>query len=124
MQTSPRTLLRIYLGEADRADGRPLYEALVLKAREMGLAGATVLRGPMGFGHTTHLHTAKILRLSHDLPMIVELVDERTKLERFLEQVTPTLGHAFATLQAVELFRPDQPAETPAGRGPAGSGGS
>ena len=105
METSPATLLRIYLGEADKAGGRPLYEALVMKAREMHLKGATVLRGPMGFGHTSHLHTAKILRLSHDLPMILELVDERTKLERYLEAVEPVMGGAIGVLQPVELVR-------------------
>ncbi|HSP43920.1 MAG TPA: DUF190 domain-containing protein, partial [Luteolibacter sp.] len=67
--------LRIYIGESDRWHGRPLYEAIVLKAREMQLAGATVLRGPMGFGKSSHLHTAKILRLSMDLPMLVEIID-------------------------------------------------
>jgi PII-like signaling protein len=105
METRAITVLRIYLGEADKADGRPLYETLVLKAREMHLAGATVLRGPMGFGHTSHLHTSKILRLSHDLPMIVELVDERTKLDLFLAAVAPLMGHAVATLQPAELVR-------------------
>lgn len=103
MRTRPATLLRIYLGENDRVAGRPLYETLVVKAREMHLAGATVLRGPMGFGHTSHLHTAKILRLSHDLPMIVEVVDERPKIERFLGAVAPMMGDAMATLQPVEV---------------------
>src|SRR5580704_2868530 len=73
-------LLRIFLGENDHWQGRPLYEALVLKAREMHLGGATVLRGPMGFGHSSHLHTAKILRLSFDLPMVVEIVDTAAKV--------------------------------------------
>ena len=68
-------LLRIFIGESDRHDGRPLYEAIVLKAREMGLAGATVLRGPMGYGRSSRLHTAKILRLSEDLPLVIEIVD-------------------------------------------------
>ena len=76
-------LARIFLGEADKAPGgQPLYEEIVLKAREMGLAGATVLRGPMGFGRNSHLHTAKILRLSADLPMIVELVDAEGRCAR------------------------------------------
>jgi uncharacterized protein len=80
MRLPPReaVLLRVFLGEDDRADGRPL-EALVLKAREMGMAGATVLRGPMSFGHATRLQTAKILQLSTDLPMIVEIVDSQEK---------------------------------------------
>ena len=103
MRTSPATLLRIYLGEADKADGRPLYEVLVTRARELHLNGATVLRGPMGFGHTSHLHTAKILRLSHDLPMIVEMVDQRANLERYLDAVAPLLGDALVVLQPVEL---------------------
>ena len=68
-------LLRIFIGEDDKAGHRPLYEAIVLKAREMALAGATVLRGPMGFGHSSHLHTTKILRLSQDLPLVIEIVD-------------------------------------------------
>ena len=84
LETRALTSLRIFLGEADRADGAPLYEALVIKAREMHLAGATVLRGPLGFGHASRLHTSKILRLSHDLPMIVEIIDERDKLVGFL----------------------------------------
>jgi uncharacterized protein len=71
-------LLRIYIGEDDRTDGRPLYEAIVLKARELHMAGATVLRGPMGFGRSSRLHTAKILRLSEDLPVVVEIVDADT----------------------------------------------
>jgi PII-like signaling protein len=105
MDRSEAAVLRIYLGEADRADGRPLYETLVTRARDAHLAGATVLRGPLGFGHTSHLHTAKILRLSHDLPMIIEMVDERARLEWFLEQVAPLLGGATASLQPVELIR-------------------
>ncbi len=68
-------LLRIFLGEHDKFQGRPLYESIVLKARELHLAGATVLRGPMGFGHSSRLHTAKILRLSEDLPLVIEIVD-------------------------------------------------
>src|ERR1044071_8635244 len=74
-------LLRIFLGENDRWQGQPLYEALVVKAREMHLGGATVLRGPMGFGHSSRLHTAKILRLSEDLPFVVEIVDSEDKVD-------------------------------------------
>ena len=77
-------LLRIFIGESDRWEHKPLYEAIVLKAREMHLAGATVLRGPMGFGKTSHLHTAKILRLSMDLPLIIEIVDSEEKINAFL----------------------------------------
>ena len=77
-------MLRIFVGEDDKADGRPLYEAIVLKAREAHLAGATVLRGPLGFGRSSRLHTAKVLRLSQDLPVIVEIVDTEDKINAFL----------------------------------------
>lgn len=103
LKAGPAKRLRIYLGEDDRADGLPLYEALVLKAREAGLAGATVLRGPMGFGHGSHLHTAKILRLSQDLPMIVEIVDKADRIERFLETVKSMVGQSLVTTEPVEV---------------------
>lgn len=77
-------LLRILIGEDDRNDGHPLYEAIVFKAREMHLAGATVLRGGMGFGHSSRLHTTKILRLSEDLPLVIEIVDSEDKITAFL----------------------------------------
>src|SRR5579872_5166009 len=85
-------LLRIFVGEADRHQGKPLYEAIVLKAREMHLAGATVLRGPMGFGHSSRLHTSKILRLSEDLPLVIEIVDEDTKINIFLPVLDSMMG--------------------------------
>lgn len=99
------TLLRIYLGESDRAGSLPLYEALVMRAREMHLAGATVLRGPMGFGKASRVHTAKILQLSADLPMLVEIVDEEEKVRSFLEAVGPLLGNGLVTLESVEVLR-------------------
>src|SRR2546421_12883789 len=77
-------LLRIFIGESDRHEHRPLYEAIVLKARELQLAGATVLRGPMGYGKSSRLHTAKILRLSMDLPLAIEIVDSEEKIRAFL----------------------------------------
>jgi hypothetical protein len=99
-------LARIFLGEADRAPGGlPLYEAVVLKAREMGLAGATVLRGPMGFGRDSHLHTAKILRLSADLPMVVEIVDAEERLRPFLEAIEPMMASGLVTLERVQVIR-------------------
>ncbi len=99
-------LARIFLGEADRAPGGlPLYEAVVLKAREAGLAGATVLRGPMGFGRNSHLHTAKILRLSADLPIVVEIVDAEEKLRAFLEAIEPMMGSGLVTLERVQVIR-------------------
>lgn len=98
-------LLRIFLGENDKADGRPLYEVLVLKAREMQMAGATVLRGPMGFGRSSRLHTAKILRLSEDLPVVVEIVEAEDKVEAFLAAVEPMMGSGLITLEKVRVRR-------------------
>ena len=80
-------LLRIFVGESDQWHGRPLYEAIVLKARELHLAGATVLRGPMGFGRSSRLHTAKILRLSEDLPLVIEIVDAEERIRAFLVEL-------------------------------------
>jgi uncharacterized protein len=99
------TLLRIFLGEDDRADGKPLYEAVVVKAREMHLAGATVLRGPMGFGRSSRLHTAKILRLSEDLPVVVEIVDAEAQIRSFLEAIESLLGSSLITLEKVQVLR-------------------
>ena len=98
-------LLRIFLGESDKAGHRPLYEEIVLKAREAHLAGATVLRGPMGFGHSSRLHTAKILRLSEDLPMVVELVDAEDKIRAFLDSIEPIMGAGLVTLERVQVLR-------------------
>jgi hypothetical protein len=102
---SEGVLLRIFLGESDRAGGRPLYEAIVLKAREMGLAGATVLRGPMGFGHASRLHTAKILQLSNDLPFLIEIVDAEDRIEAFLDAIEPMMGSGLVTLEKVRVIR-------------------
>jgi hypothetical protein len=99
------SLLRIFLGENDKTDGRPLYEALVLKAREMQMAGATVLRGPMGFGRSSRLHTAKILRLSDNLPMVVEIVDAEERIEAFLAAVEPMMGSGLITVEKVKVRR-------------------
>src|ERR1041384_8080001 len=85
-------LLRICIGESDRWQHRPLYEAIVLKARELELAGATVLRGPMGFGKSSHLHTSKILRLSMDLPIVIEIVDTAQKINAFLPVLDEMMG--------------------------------
>jgi hypothetical protein len=98
-------LLRIFLGESDRHDGRPLYEAIVVTARKAGLAGATVLRGPMGFGATSRLHTAKILRLSSDLPMVIEIVDAEAKIEAFLPTLEAMGGSMLVTLERVRVLR-------------------
>src|SRR6266540_4216563 len=91
-------LLRIFIGESDRWHHQPLYEAIVLKAREMQLAGATVLRGPMGFGKSSRLHTAKILRLSMDLPLVIEIVDSEEKLQQLLHVLDGMMGGGMVTL--------------------------
>lgn len=93
------SLLRIFIGESDRHEGKPLYEWLVLAARERGLAGATVLRGLMGYGAHSRLHTFKIERLSEDLPIIVEIVDTREKLEAFLAVIDGVIPEGLATLE-------------------------
>lgn len=101
-------LLRIFLGEDDRHDHKPLYEAIVLKAREMHLAGATVLRGPMGFGPSSRLHTAKILRLSEDLPLVIEIVDSEEKIAQFLPVVDGMMQGGLITMEKVQVlhYRP------------------
>ncbi len=106
-------LLRIFLGESDRWHGRPLYEAIVMKARELNMAGATVLRGPMGFGAKSHMHTARILRLSEDLPMIVEIVDKRENIDRLLPYIDEMLTDGLVTLEKVQVikYRAEKPAD-------------
>jgi len=98
-------LLRIFFGENDRFQHQPLYEAVVLKAREMHLAGATVLRGPMGYGHSSRLHTAKILRLSFDLPMVVEIVDTEAKINEFLPVLDGMMTSGLVTLEKVQVLQ-------------------
>ena len=98
-------LLRIFIGESDRWHGKPLYEAIVLAAREHGLAGATVLRGPMGFGANSRIHTAKILRLSEDLPMVIEIVDVENKIQEFLPLLDEMVAEGLITLETVHVLR-------------------
>jgi hypothetical protein len=98
-------LLRIFVGESDRWHHQPLYEAIVLKARELGLAGATVLRGPMGFGLHSRLHTVKLLRLSEDLPMVIEIVDSEEKIEAFLPVLDGMIGSGLITLERVKVLQ-------------------
>lgn len=98
-------LLRIFIGESDRWEHRPLYEAIVLKARELGLAGATVLRGPMGFGANSRLHTSKILRLSEDLPLIVEIVDTEQQIQRLLPHLDEMVEEGLVTLENVQVIK-------------------
>jgi len=98
------TLLRIFIGESDRWEHEPLYEAIVLRAREAHLAGATVLRGPMGFGKSSRLHTAKILRLSMDLPIVIEIVDSEEKVNAFLPTLEAMIGGGLVTLEKVKVI--------------------
>jgi PII-like signaling protein len=98
-------LLRIFIGESDRWKHQPLYEAIVMKARELHLAGATVLRGPMGFGKSSHVHTAKILRLSMDLPILIEIVDAEEKINAFLPVLDEMMGGGLVTLEKAKVIR-------------------
>jgi PII-like signaling protein len=98
-------LLRIFIGESDRYHHRPLYEAIVLKAREMHLAGATVLRGPMGFGASSRIHTAKIIQLSMDLPIVIEIVDTEEKLNGFLPVLDEMMSGGLITLEKARVIR-------------------
>ena len=98
-------LLRIFLGEDDRHGNRPLYEAIVMKARELHLAGATVLRGPMGYGHSSRLHTAKILRLSQDLPVVIEIIDDPDRIDAFLPVLDDMMTSGLVTLERAEVRR-------------------
>jgi hypothetical protein len=98
-------LLRIFLGEDDKYNGRPLYEAIVTAARNAKLAGATVLRGPMGYGHSSRLHTTQILRLSEDLPLIVEIVDTEQAIKAFLPILDPMMGSGLVTLEKLQVLQ-------------------
>lgn len=104
--TLPRDamLLRAFFGEDDKYKGRPLYEAIVMKAREAHLAGATVLRGPIGFGHSSRIHTTKILRLSEDLPIIIEIVDTEDKIKAFLPTLDVMMTSGLVTLEKVQVL--------------------
>jgi hypothetical protein len=106
MQIPPEaTLLRIYLGEKDRWHHQSLYEAIVARAREMHLAGATVLRGPAGFGKSSRLHTTKILRLSYDLPLVIEIVDAEEKINAFLPVLDQMMQGGLVTLEKVRVIQ-------------------
>jgi PII-like signaling protein len=98
-------LLRVFIGESDKWHHQPLYEAIVLKARELGMAGATVLRGTMGFGARSHLHTTKLLRLSADLPIVIELVDSEEKINAFLPHLDAMVQDGLVTLEDVRVIK-------------------
>src|SRR6266700_4333454 len=98
-------LLRIFFGEDDKFRNLPLYEAIVLKAREMQLGGATVLRGHVGFGHSSHIHTTKILRLAQDLPVVVEIVDAQEKIDAFLPVLDTMMSSGLVTIEKVQVLQ-------------------
>ena len=98
-------LLRIFIGESDRWQGKPLYEAIILKAREMGLAGATMLRGLMGFGAASRIHTAKILRLSQDMPIVIEIVDSADKIDSLLPIIDEMVQEGMVTVERVRVIQ-------------------
>jgi PII-like signaling protein len=98
-------LLRVFIGENDRDNGRPLYESIVLRAREMQIAGATVMRGAMGYGHSSRLHTTKILRLSEDLPLVIEIVDSEDKINAFLPVLDAIMTSGLVTLEKVQVVQ-------------------
>src|SRR5207248_2621848 len=98
-------LLRIFIGESDRWNHQPLYEAIVLKAREMHLGGATVLRGPIGYGHSSRLHIAKMLRLSYDLPIVIEIVDTEEKINGFLPELDRMMTSGLITVEKVQVLQ-------------------
>ncbi|HET6569191.1 MAG TPA: DUF190 domain-containing protein [Rhodothermales bacterium] len=104
-------LLRIFVGESDQHRGKPVYEQIVLKARELGMAGATVLHGTMGFGAASRIHTAKLLRLSEDLPVVVELVDTEERINQLLPFLDEVVRGGLITLERVRVmkYRPEQP---------------
>jgi PII-like signaling protein len=97
-------LLRVFIGESDKADGRPLYEVIVEKARKRGLAGATVLRGFLGFGANSRIHTSKVLRLSEDLPIVVEIVDAEEKIDAFLPELDEMIDEGLVTREKVRVI--------------------
>jgi uncharacterized protein len=107
-------LLRIFIGESDRHGHKPLYEAIVLKAREMHMAGATVLRGPMGYGASSRIHTAKIIQLSMDLPFVVEIVDTEDKINAFLPLLDEMMNSGLVTLEKAHVihYKPQKKGNT------------
>jgi PII-like signaling protein len=94
--------LRIFINESDKSNGRPLYEEIVNRAHQQGMAGATVLRGVLGYGAGSHIHTSKILRLSENLPLVIEIVDNETNIEMFLSALNDVVGDGLVTLEKVQ----------------------
>jgi hypothetical protein len=98
-------LLRVYLGERDKAEGKPLWQTIVLAAREAGLSGATVLRGPLGYGRSSRLHTARILDLSADLPVVIEIIDTAERIAAFLPRLASIAPDELVTIEAVRVVQ-------------------
>jgi len=105
IHTSEGTLLRIFIGDSDRHEGRPLFKVLVERAHALGLSGATVLHGPIGFGRHARLHTAKIAELSSDLPVVIEIVDSEDAVQAFMREVDAIVGEGLVTLEKVRIVR-------------------
>jgi len=105
IRTSEGTLLRIFIGDSDRHEGRPLFKVLVERAHALGLSGATVLHGPIGFGRHARLHTAKIAELSSDLPVVIEIVDAENAVQAFMREVDAIVGEGLVTLETVRIVR-------------------
>lgn len=107
---SEAKLLRIFIGESDKYEGRPLYQAIVERARQRELAGATVLRGYLGFGANSRIHSARIMRLSEDLPMVIEIVDEPERIAAFAAELDGMIGEGLVTMEKVEviIYRHDE----------------
>ncbi len=110
IRTSEGTLLRIFIGDSDRHEGRPLYRVLVERAHAMGLAGATALHGPLGFGRHSRVHSAKLAELSSDLPVVIELVDSDEAIRRYMAEVDALVIEGLVTLEAVRIVHYDPPA--------------
>lgn len=104
MLSGEAELVRVFIGESDRQHGRPLYEVIVEMARSEGLAGATVVRGTLGFGANSRIHTAKVLRLSEDLPMIIEIVDSSEKIAQFLPKLDAVISEGLVTVEKVRVL--------------------
>ncbi|MGH3056299.1 MAG: DUF190 domain-containing protein, partial [Gaiellaceae bacterium] len=113
INTSEGTLLRIFIGDSDRHQGQPLHKVLVQRAHDMGLAGATVLHGPLGFGRHSRMHTAKLAELSSDLPIVIELVDTQEAIQRYMGEVDALMIEGLVTLEAVKIvsYGAEQPKE-------------
>jgi hypothetical protein len=109
MQTSAGTLLRIFIGDSDRHGGKPLYKVLVQRAHDMGIAGATVLHGPMGFGRHSRVHTARLAEIGSDLPIVIELVDTEAAIQRYMTEVDTLVTEGLVTLEQVRVVRYGEP---------------